>query len=34
MTSREGSEYFINYCPNTKMDGDSDVITCEKYSGI
>lgn len=32
MTSRAEAEYFIRYCPNTKMDGDSDGIPCENDS--
>jgi cold shock CspA family protein len=32
MTSRAEAEYFINHCPNTKMDGDSDGIPCENDS--
>ena len=29
MTSKAEAEYFIKYCPNTKMDGDHDGIACE-----
>jgi len=29
MTSRSEAEFFINNCPNTKMDGDYDGIPCE-----
>lgn len=29
MTSRAEAEFFINNCPNTKMDGDYDGIPCE-----
>lgn len=29
MTSREEAEYFIQYCPNTKMDSDGDGHPCE-----
>jgi cold shock CspA family protein len=32
MTSRAEAVYFINYCPNTKMDGDRDGIPCENDS--
>ena len=32
MTSREEAEFFINNCPNTKMDGDQDGIPCENDS--
>nr|WP_310733211.1 excalibur calcium-binding domain-containing protein [Colwellia sp. MB02u-10] len=32
MTSRAEAVYFINYCPNTKMDGDRDGIPCENNS--
>jgi len=32
MTSRVEAVYFINYCPNTKMDGDRDGIPCENDS--
>ena len=32
MTSRAEAVYFINYCPNTKMDGDHDGIPCENDS--
>ena len=30
MTSREEAEYFVKYCPNTKMDGNRDGISCER----
>jgi cold shock CspA family protein len=30
MTSRAEAVYFINHCPNTKMDGDNDGIPCER----
>ncbi|ALO34497.1 hypothetical protein CMT41_07035 [Colwellia sp. MT41] len=30
MTSYEEAKYFIQHCPNTKMDGDNDGIPCEK----
>lgn len=29
MRSCEEAIYFLNHCPNTKMDGDSDGIPCE-----
>ena len=29
MTSCAEAKYFINNCPNTKMDGDGDNIPCE-----
>ncbi len=29
MNSCEEAKYFINHCPNTKMDGDGDGIPCE-----
>jgi len=29
MTSCEEATFFINNCPNTKMDGDNDGIPCE-----
>lgn len=29
MTSCEEAKFFINNCPNTKMDGDNDGIPCE-----
>jgi hypothetical protein len=29
MISRAEAEYFIKYCPNTKMGGDHDGIPCE-----
>ena len=32
MTARAEAVYFINYCPNTKMDGDRDGIPCENDS--
>jgi cold shock CspA family protein len=32
MTSRAEAKYFINHCPNTKMDGDRDGIACENDS--
>lgn len=30
MTSCEEATYFIQNCPNTKMDGDLDGIPCER----
>jgi len=30
MTSCEEALFFLNNCPNTKMDGDRDGIPCEK----
>jgi cold shock CspA family protein len=30
MTSRAEAVYFINHCPNTKMDGDNDGVPCER----
>ena len=30
MTSCEEAIYFINNCPNTKMDGDNDGVPCER----
>ena len=30
MTSCEEAEYFINHCPGTEMDGDSDGVPCER----
>ncbi|QOP42547.1 excalibur calcium-binding domain-containing protein [Sulfurimonas sediminis] len=30
MTSCEEATYFINNCPNTKMDGDHDGVPCER----
>ncbi len=32
MSSREEAEYFIQNCPNTKMDGDNDGVPCENDS--
>jgi len=32
MRSRAEAEFFINNCPNTKMDGDHDGIPCENDS--
>ena len=30
MTSCEEATFFLNNCPNTKMDGDHDGIPCEQ----
>jgi Excalibur calcium-binding domain len=30
MTSCEEATYFLQHCPNTKMDGDGDGVPCEK----
>ena len=30
MTSYEEAKYFIENCPNTKMDGDNDGKPCER----
>ena len=30
MTSCEEAIYFIENCPNTKMDGDNDGVPCER----
>jgi hypothetical protein len=30
MKSYEEAKYFIQHCPNTKMDGDHDGIPCEQ----
>jgi len=30
MSSYEEAKYFIENCPNTKMDGDNDGIPCER----
>ena len=32
MTSRAEAEFFVQNCPNTKMDGDYDGIPCERDS--
>jgi len=32
MNSRAEAVFFINHCPNTKMDGDYDGIPCENDS--
>lgn len=29
MTSREEADFFLQHCPDTAMDGDSDGIPCE-----
>ncbi len=30
MRSYEEAKYFLQHCPNTKMDGDHDGIPCER----
>ncbi len=30
MKSCDEAKYFINHCPNTKMDGDNDGVPCER----
>lgn len=30
MSTYEEAKYFIENCPNTKMDGDNDGVPCEK----
>jgi len=30
MTSCEEATYFLQHCPNVKMDGDNDGVPCEK----
>lgn len=30
MTSCEEATYFIEHCPNTKMDGNNDGVPCER----
>jgi hypothetical protein len=30
MTSCDEAKYFLNHCPNTKMDGDHDGVPCEQ----
>ena len=30
MSSYDEAKYFIENCPNTKMDGDNDGIPCER----
>ena len=30
MRSCEEAKFFINNCPNTKMDGNNDGVSCEK----
>jgi hypothetical protein len=32
MTSRAEAEFFVKYCPNTKMDGNHDGEPCENDS--
>lgn len=33
ITSYEEAKYFLQYCPTTKMDGDSDGDSCERQFG-
>jgi len=33
MSSYEEAVYFIENCPNTKMDGDHDGVPCERQFG-
>ena len=33
MNSYEEAKYFIQHCPNTKMDGDNDGVPCERQFG-
>jgi hypothetical protein len=33
MRSYEEAKFFIENCPNTKMDGDDDGIPCERQFG-
>jgi hypothetical protein len=33
MTSYEEAKYFLENCPDTKMDGDGDGIPCERQFG-
>ena len=33
MTSCEEAIFYINHCPNTKMDGDGDGKPCEDWCG-
>ena len=33
MKSYEEAKYFLDNCPNTKMDGDGDGIPCERQFG-
>ena len=30
MTSYEEAKFFLDHCPDTKMDGDNDGIPCER----
>ena len=34
MDSFEEAKYFLENCPNVKMDGDNDGIPCEKQFGL
>ena len=33
MTSYEEAKFFLQNCPDTKMDGDNDGIPCERQFG-
>ncbi len=33
MGSYEEAKFFIEHCPNTKMDGDNDGVPCERQFG-
>ena len=33
MSSYEEAKFFIENCPNTKMDGDNDGVPCERQFG-
>ena len=33
MNSYAEAKYFLDHCPNTKMDGDDDGIPCERQFG-
>ena len=33
MGSYEEAKYFLDNCPNTKMDGDHDGVPCERQFG-
>ena len=34
MSSKEEAEYFLQHCPDVKMDGDGDGIPCEQQFGF
>lgn len=34
MRSYEEAKFFIENCPNTKMDGDNDGVPCERQFGM